>query len=238
MKSIKLKKWQMILIVLFLFGVLTAILKAVGIIKVAISEIKIDDITLNVGESKEVKTLIMPEDYEVEIVSQEYEISDEKIAKYEDGKVIALTDGETTIRCIIKDNTDDTIKSNKAKIKVSLTAEQKKEKEEAELAAKRNNISTDEGVRIKDYCEQIINSLLKSPSTAEYPGSFLNPFEDWKMVKKNNLVTISSYVDAQNSFGAMVRSKFIIQVEMTDNGQGKATYVQFDGEIMSGKYQK
>ena len=232
------KKWQKVLIGFIVLGVIAAILKAIGVIKVGINEIKIDDITLNVGESKEVKTSITPEDYEVEIVSQEYEISDEKIAKYEDGKVIALTDGETTIRCTIKDNTDDTIKSNKAKIKVSLTAEQKKEKEEAELAAKRNNISTDEGVRIKDYCEQIIDSLLKSPSTAEYPGSFLNPFEDWGMVKKNNLVTVSSYVDAQNSFGAMVISKFIIQVKMDDDGTGKATYVQFDGEVMSGKYQK
>lgn len=234
----KLKLWQKIVICLFIFGAISGIMRMMGFVKITISEIKVDDISLKVGESKEVKTIISPDDYEVKIISQEYEIDDEKIAKYKDGKVIALSEGETTIRCIIKDDTDDTIKSNKATIKVELTDEQKKQKEEAEKIAKRNSLSTNEGTRIKDYCKQIIDSILKAPSTAKYPGSFLNPFDDWAMVKKNNIVTVSSYVDAQNSFGAMVRSKFVIQVKMDDNGSGKATYVEFDGEVMSGKYQK
>ena len=51
------------------------------------------------------------------------------------------------------------------------------------------------------------------------------------MAKTNNLVTVKSYVDAQNSFGAMMRSEFIIQVQMQDDGSGKATYVQFDGNV-------
>ena len=50
-------------------------------------------------------------------------------------------------------------------------------------------------------------------------------------------LAVKSYVDAQNSFGAMIRSEFIIQVQMQDDGSGKATYVQFDGKVISGSYQ-
>ena len=56
-----------------------------------------------------------------------------------------------------------------------------------------------ESIQVRDYCKKIINSVLKSPSTAEYPDSFLNPLNDWQMYKNNNLVTVKSYVDAQNS---------------------------------------
>lgn len=209
-----------------------------GITYINIDKVEVSDINLKIGESSDIKTSIYPDNYEVEIVSTNYEIEDESIAKIVDKKITGVSEGKTTFKVIIKDNKDNTIKSNKATINVELTDAQKKEKEEAEKIAKRNNISTDEGVRIKDYCEQIIDSILKAPSTAEYPGSFLNPFDDWGMVKKNNLVTVSSYVDAQNSFGAKVRSKFIIQIKMDDSGSGNATYVEFDGKVVSGKYQK
>ena len=57
------------------------------------------------------------------------------------------------------------------------------------------------------------------------------------MYKNNNLVTVKSYVDAQNSFGAMLRNNFIIQVQMQDDGSGNATYVQLGDEVISGTFQ-
>lgn len=211
-----------------------------------LESVNIKDISLYKDEEKEINIEIEPNN--AQIRNKNYKEYDEKIIKIKDDKIIALNDGKTTIICEIEDAHGNIIKSNKFNVVVSLTDEQiaiKKEKEkEAEEQKKRekekakNTLSTSESVTIKNYCKDIINSILKAPSTAEYPGSFLNPFDDWAMVKKNNIVTVSSYVDAQNSFGAMVRSKFVIQVKMNDNGSGKATYVEFDGEVVSGKYQK
>lgn len=231
-------KWQKFVVIMVCGMIISAIGQATGIMYKTINKVKVNDVALTLGESKEVKYTIDPEDYEVKIISTEYKVEDETIAKIDNNKVIGLNEGETKIQIIIKDDHDHIVKSNKAKITVNLNAEQKKEKEEADKIAKRNKISTDEGVRIKDYCKQIIDSILKAPSSAKYPGSFLNPFDDWNMVKKNNLVTVSSFVDAQNSFGANVRSHFVIQIKMNDNGIGKATYVEFDGEVISGEYKK
>lgn len=40
------------------------------------------------------------------------------------------------------------------------------------------------------------------------------------MWKNNNIVTVSLYVDAENSIGAKLRITFIIQFKMNDDGSG------------------
>ncbi len=56
------------------------------------------------------------------------------------------------------------------------------------------------------------------------------------MSKVNNLVTVASYVDSQNSFGAMVRSNFVLQMQI--NGDTwSLTYFEFDGKVIQGTYQ-
>ena len=72
---------------------------------------------------------------------------------------------------------------------------------------------------------------MKSPSSAKFPGSFMSPYEDWSFVKDGTEYAVSSYVDSQNSFGAMIRSQFIIIYEWKD---GVATVISlvFDGETM------
>lgn len=231
-------KWQKFAIIFIIFLILGVIADLAGFTYVYIKEIKVDDINIKVGEESKINFTIEPDNYEVEIISTEYKIDDEEIAKMNNDKVMGLSEGETTVEVIIKDDHENTTTSKKATIKVDLTDAQKKEKEEAEKIAKQNSISDSEAIRIRDHSKDIINSILKSPSTAEYPDSFLNPLNDWSMVKKNNLVTVSSYVDAQNSFGATIRSKFVIQVKMNDDGSGKATYVELDGDVVTGKYQK
>lgn len=230
-------KWQKFIVVCIAFLIAGLVGRITGITYVKIDNIQLDDINTKVGSEAKIKYTISPDTYDVKIVSTKYEIDDEKIAKINENKIIGLSEGETTIKVIIKDDRDNTIESNKAKITVELNAEQQKAKAAAELEQKRNTISTTEATMIKNYCEDIVKSILKSPSTAEFPGSFLNPFEGWGMNKKNNLVTVSSYVDAQNSFGATIRSEFVIQIQMNDDGSGKSTYVQFDGEVVSGTYQ-
>lgn len=81
----------------------------------------------------------------------------------------------------------------------------------------------------KNYVEQ----GLKAPSTADFPSQFLS--SDWKVNRKDDVVTVSSYVDAQNSFGAMIRSNFIVQISYSTSS---CLYLEIDGQVMYGTYHK
>lgn len=87
---------------------------------------------------------------------------------------------------------------------------------------------------LQNHAKEAINSVLKAPSTAEYPGGFFTPFEGWNIAKKENIVELSSYVDSQNSFGAMIRSEFFIQYRY-DSGTFQPIYVVFDGQAVYDK---
>lgn len=210
-----------------------------------LKKVEIADITLYKGKSQKVKMTLTPKDSNA--MDTSFTGYDSNIISIEDNKIKGKNAGETTVVCEVTDDHSNVIKSNKFKVTVNLTEEQiaenqKKAKEaaakaEQEAQEKRNTISMSESIQVRDYCKKIINSVLKSPSTAEYPDSFLNPLNDWQVYKNNNLVTVKSYVDAQNSFGAMLRNNFIIQVQMQDDGSGNATYVQLGDEVISGTFQ-
>lgn len=51
-----------------------------------------------------------------------------------------------------------------------------------------------------------IKKLLKSPSSAKFPS-----ITKWKFGKDSGVVTVQSYVDSENSFGAMLRAEFQIK---------------------------
>lgn len=58
------------------------------------------------------------------------------------------------------------------------------------------------------YCEDWVKDRLKAPSTADFPTLPL------KVVKEgNDKYLVYSYVDAQNGFGAMIRTKFICETK-------------------------
>ena len=90
-------------------------------------------------------------------------------------------------------------------------------------------ITTEEKTQLKLWAKDNIKNILKSPSTAEFPGGFLSPFEDWNFSKNGTSYTVSSYVDSQNGFGAMIRSQFTITYEWKDE-TGEVTSLIFDGE--------
>lgn len=210
-----------------------------------IEKVTVDDIELYKDKSKEINFKITPKDAKITKVS--FENYDHAIISVENNRITGLDEGETEVVCEIVDEHTNKLKTNKFKVTVKLTDEQQAEKKaklakeaaqaEKELQEKRNTISTSEATRIKDYCKELIDGILKAPSTADYPGGYLNPLDGWIMTKNNNLVTVSSYVDAENSFGAKLRSEFVIQIQMQDDGSGKATYIQFDGDVVLGSYQ-
>ncbi|REH54540.1 hypothetical protein C7448_10260 [Tenacibaculum gallaicum] len=61
--------------------------------------------------------------------------------------------------------------------------------------------------------QKFVERQLKSPSTAKFPS--LNKS---KVEKSNNEYKISSYVDSQNGFGAMIRSNYTVKLRKKENG--------------------
>ena len=210
-----------------------------------IEKVKISDITLYKGTTKKIKSKITPDKVKVENI--EYTSYDPNIISISDeGKIEAKKEGATTVVCKVTDDNEKTVKSNRFKVIVELTEEQKEElrkkaeeealKAEQELQKKRNSLSLDESLRIKDKCKEIVDQILKSPGSAEYPGSWYDPLNDWGMKKVNNLVTVSSYVDAENSFGAKPRTYFVMQFRMNDDGSGSLSYFKFGNQVVTGSY--
>ena len=226
--------------VLSVFGGISESLKNPEIKKVTIS-----DITLYKGTTKKIKSKITPD--KVVVKNIEYTSYDPNIISISgEGNIEAKNEGTTTVVCKVTDDNEKTVKSNKFKVIVELTEEQKEElrkkaeeealKAEQELQQKRNSLSLDEAIRIRDECKQIVNQILNAPSTAEYPGSFLDPLNDWGMRKVNNLVTVSSYVDAQNLFGSKPRTYSVMQFRMNDAGSGNLSYFKFGNQVVTGSY--
>lgn len=54
--------------------------------------------------------------------------------------------------------------------------------------------------------KEIVKNNLKAPSTAEFPWA-----TEFKMQRNGDIVAVSSYVDAQNSFGAIIRSEWTVE---------------------------
>ena len=60
-----------------------------------------------------------------------------------------------------------------------------------------------------------VEQKLKSPSTAKFPSY---GGKDVKFTEYDDTCIITSYVDAQNSFGAKVRSSFVATLKKNSNG--------------------
>jgi hypothetical protein len=65
-----------------------------------------------------------------------------------------------------------------------------------------------------NYAEDFVKQRLKSPSTAEFPGLFEKA--DHITELGNDEYRINSWVDSQNGFGAMIRSKFSCKIIFID----------------------
>lgn len=64
----------------------------------------------------------------------------------------------------------------------------------------------------KTLCEDRVEKSLRSPSTADFP------FFSQAIYDGNRRATLASYVDAQNGFGATIRTNFVCVVEYNGGG--------------------
>jgi len=83
------------------------------------------------------------------------------------------------------------------------------------------------------YAKEYVEQGLKAPSTAEFPGTILG-ISDWKVSRNKDVVTVQSYVDSQNGFGAMIRSNFAVQISYSSK---TCLYLEIDGTAVYGNPQ-
>lgn len=65
--------------------------------------------------------------------------------------------------------------------------------------------------------ESLVKDKLKAPSTAKFPS----PVGNYTVDQSGNSYIVTGYVDAQNSFGAMVRENWLATFEMGDTSGSK-----------------
>ena len=73
-------------------------------------------------------------------------------------------------------------------------------------------ISFSEMTDYQVLCEEKVREFLKAPSTAKFPN-----YTEWGFAKDKNILTVQGYVDAQNSFGAMMRNTFQFIIDTDSN---------------------
>ena len=90
--------------------------------------------------------------------------------------------------------------------------------------------SDDQNGFIWEMAKTAVKDNLKSPSTAKFPTYNNATIKS----EGNNVFTISSYVDAQNGFGATIRSNFIAKIKVNDAAdKGGYNYSVQDVKILS-----
>ncbi len=70
------------------------------------------------------------------------------------------------------------------------------------------------------YCKELVENSLKSPSTADFPWTIQ------ARVGAGQTYTVNSYVDAQNGFGATIRTNFFCQLKYTGDGNDDSWVVK------------
>lgn len=88
------------------------------------------------------------------------------------------------------------------------------------LIVKGESFSSKENFCSKEYAivhaEDVVRNRLKSPTSAEFPS--------WSSFNVRNIgecvFIVSSYVDAQNGFGAQIRSNFMVKLKINQDGSG------------------
>lgn len=70
--------------------------------------------------------------------------------------------------------------------------------------------------------EELVKKVLKSPSTAKFCKS-----TEYRYAKENGIIKCQGYVDSQNSFGATVRTNYMLTYDIV---QDKPVEINIDGE--------
>jgi hypothetical protein len=93
--------------------------------------------------------------------------------------------------------------------------------------------STEKGALIY-YAQEYVKQGLLSPSTANFPGLILE-LDQYKVARKKDVISVQSWVDSQNAFGAVIRNNFIVQFSYSTKS---LLYLEIGGQVMYGSFQQ
>ena len=85
---------------------------------------------------------------------------------------------------------------------------------------------TPDAIELYVQAQQFVKQALKAPSTAEFPFDPISVGADG-----NGLYQVESTVDAQNSFGAPIRSHWMLNMRLIE-GKWVLETMQIDGKIV------
>lgn len=72
--------------------------------------------------------------------------------------------------------------------------------------------------RLWGWAKDAVTERLKAPATAKFPSLGWDKEAQVRVSSANsNLFFVNGYVDAQNTYGAMIRSKWIVELERQTN---------------------
>lgn len=198
-------------IFLFVFAPLCTIMFGGDLLKPGSDFIKISG--LSDDESKNIDNILKDcgftdiESIELDKTLDNTELENEK------GYIVESNDIQDTILYLNEDNTVNMVKCgdyelyNQDKVLTKLTD---------------ITLTNEEMSNLNIMAQELVKSALKSPSTAKFPK-----ITDWKFAKDKEQIIIQSYVDSQNSFGAMLRSEF--QLTLSTKDKSVISFI-FDGK--------
>jgi hypothetical protein len=88
----------------------------------------------------------------------------------------------------------------------------------------RNTKEAYDKVMLMTVTEDYVKNYLVSPSTADFPRN-----QEWTISDNGSVITVNSYVDAENSFGGTVREYFTAKYDLP---AVTLTYLEIDGKVM------
>jgi predicted nucleic acid-binding Zn ribbon protein len=92
-------------------------------------------------------------------------------------------------------------------------------------------LSSNEHYEYISIAKEYVTNILKTPSTASFPDE-VKEKSKWSVSRNTSVVTITSFVDSENSFGARLRSSFKVQI---NHNSKELMCLDFDGELIYGK---
>jgi len=117
----------------------------------------------------------------------------------------------------------DIVRKSEAK---SEEIQKKRRQQQAARRAKNAWKNQDNSTMAYIMIEDFVKNRLKSPSTAKFPGVF-DGRQDHVTYLGNQKYRIISYVDSQNSFGAMIRTRFVAEIEQVSKDKWRLNSLEF-----------
>lgn len=157
----------------------------------------------------------------IEDVLNKCDITDYQDVKADEGLNGAWKKNDKGFRIEIQDGMEVLMRLNKNNKVIILKYDENMLYKKGKVKAKLTDyvLSSEEVTQWEVECQSQVKAMLKSPSSAKFGG--------WKYGKNKKQIIVQGYVDAENSFGAEIRSQF--QFKINRKTEAITSFI-FDGQ--------